>query len=73
MRIYELIELLQRCPDQSAFVMYDAEQGLKNEDMYITCPDDAIPDKPMHFSVDDVLVGSGTLTGIVYLTEEPTE
>ena len=74
MRVYELIEMLQRCTDQSAIVYYDIEQGLKNEDMYVACNDEtAVPDKPTHFAVDDVLVGSGTLKGIVYLTEEPYE
>lgn len=69
MRVYELIELLEKCPDRGAFVMYDATEGIKNN--ALTVYDDMGEEQQEpHFSVDNVLVGSGTLRGYVYLTEE---
>ena len=61
MTVYDLIELLQRVPDKNNIVMFDPSGGFKNEG--IEGYDD------LHFSIDDVLVGSGTYNDIVYLTE----
>ena len=55
MIVSELMEILQRCP-QDAIVMYQFEKVSKS-------------DEP-HFPIDDVLVGSGTLKGFVFLAEE---
>ena len=59
MRVKELIELLQRCP-QDCIVMYDAKIGYQQ----------AEEPEELCFGVDDVMVGTGTLRGFVYLTEE---
>lgn len=55
MIVSELMEILQRCP-QDAIVMYQFEKISES-------------DEP-HFPIDDVLVGSGTLKGFVFLAEE---
>ena len=62
MIVYDLIELLQRVPDKNSIVMFDPSGGFKNEG--IEGYDD------LHFSIDDVLVGTGTNKGFVYLTED---
>ena len=61
MKVYELIELLNRVPDKNDIVMFDPENGFKNEgiDGY----------GAVRFSVDDVLLGHGTSKGFVYLVE----
>lgn len=59
MKVHELIELLQRCP-QDWNVMYDAKIGYKQ----------AEEPEELCFGVDDVLVCTGTLRGFVFLTEE---
>ena len=59
MMVYELIEYLQDCPP-TALVMYDATIGMEQ----------AEEPEEKHFGVDDVLIGSGTLKGFVYLSEE---
>lgn len=69
MRVYELIEMLQKCPDQGAFVMYDIEPSIKNGDLIIV--ENAIEEETVkHFSVEDVLVGTGTIKGYVFLADE---
>ena len=69
MRVYELIELLQTCPDQGALVMFDIEPSIKNGDLIIV--ENAIEEETeKHFSVEDVLVGTGTAKGFVYLADE---
>lgn len=55
MVVSKLIEILKRCP-QDAIVMYQFEKVTDS-------------DAP-HFPIDDVLVGSGTLKGFVFLAEE---
>ena len=68
MKVKELIALLQECnPDD--IVMYDAENAMWNEHQGVWCTD---PEGSMEtdYDVDDVLVGSGTLRGFVYLVEE---
>lgn len=62
MTVNELIELLERVPDKSNIVMFDPLGGFRNEG--IKGYDD------VDFSVDDVLVGHGTLKGFVFLTED---
>lgn len=59
MRVDELIELLQKCPPK-ALVMYDATIAMEQ----------AEEPEEKKFGVDDVLVGYGSLTGIVYLSDE---
>lgn len=69
MRVYELIELLQKCPDQGALVMFDIEPSIKNGDLIIV--ENAIEEETeKHFSIEDVLVGTGTAKGFVYLSDE---
>lgn len=69
MRVYELIELLQKCPDQGALVMFDIEPSIKNGDLIIV--ENAIEEETeKHFSIEDVLVGAGTAKGFVYLADE---
>lgn len=64
MTVKELITELKKCnPDD--IVMYDAENAIKN----------VIQEKQLnfiefHYSVDDVLIGSGTIKEFVYLSEE---
>ena len=55
MIVSELIKTLQRCP-QDAIVMYEMNE--LNED------------EEKHYGIEDVLVGSGTLEGFVFLAEE---
>lgn len=68
MKVKELIELLQGCNPEDT-VMYDAENAMWNEHQGVWCTD---PEGYMEtdYGVDDVLVGSGTLRGFVYLVEE---
>ena len=67
MKVHELIELLLRCP-KDATVMYDFENSW-------ICDDDAYGfDKSQtpsewHMPVEDVMIGQGTLSGFVFLTE----
>lgn len=68
MKVKQLIELLNRCP-QDAIVMYDIEPCIKNGDLIIV--ENAIEENTeTHFGIDDVLIGSGTLKGFVYLADE---
>lgn len=69
MRVYELIELLQKCPNQGALVMFDIEPSIKNGDLQII--EDAIGEETeKHLGVEDVLIGHGTQKGFVYLADE---
>lgn len=61
MKVSELIELLERCPED-AIVMYDMENALKNTGFM-----------EHHVGVDDVLIGMGTNKGFVYLAEDLLE
>ena len=57
MTVKELINELKKCnPDD--LVMYDPSNAIKNENIV------------ENYCVDDVLIGSGTTKGFVYLTEE---
>lgn len=68
MRVYELIEQLQKC-NPADFVMYDATAAFDNDGL--TAFDDMGNEyKDRSFPVDDVLVGHGTIRGIVYLAED---
>lgn len=71
MRVKELIELLKRCP-QDNVVLYDMENSLKNES-YVTRNDNGENFIETIMGIDDVLIGSGTLKGFVYLVEEKYE
>lgn len=71
MRVKELIELLKRCP-QDNIVLYDMENSLKNES-YVTRNDNGENFIETIMGIDDVLIGSGTLKGFVYLAEEKYE
>ncbi len=63
MTVKELINELEKCnPDD--IVMYDPENAIKNESVGIS------PEFVEHYGVDDVLIGSGTIKGFVYLAEE---
>lgn len=64
MLVKELIELLQMC-DPNDIVMFDAENSLKNRTLLYDGEND--------FSVDDVLVGGGTLKHFVFLREDLDE
>lgn len=55
MIVSELIKILQRCP-QDAIVMYEVNEINEDEEK--------------HYPIDDVLVGSGTIKGFVFLAEE---
>ena len=69
MRVYELTELLQKSPDQGALVMFDIEPSIKNGDVDII--ENAIEEETTKcFSINDVLVGTGTLKGFVFLADE---
>lgn len=72
MKVKDLIDLLQRCNPEH-IVMYDATVALKNDpdrDIVSWNPD---VEPEMEFGVDDVLIGSGTLTGFVFLAEDKLE
>ena len=59
MTVKELINELEKCnPDD--IVMYDPSNAIKNENDNI----DAV------YGIDDVLIGSGTIRGFVFLAEE---
>lgn len=60
MIVKELVELLKKC-NPNDIVMYDAENAIKNGELQ---------DEEKHLSVDDVLVGKGTLKGFIYLSSE---
>lgn len=63
MTVKELINELKKCnPDD--LVMYDPENAIKNESGGTS------PEFIEDYGVDDVLIGSGTMRGIVFLTEE---
>lgn len=68
MRVKELIELLKRCP-QDDVVLYDMENSLKNES-YVTRNDNGENIIETIMGIDDVLIGSRTREGFVYLVEE---
>ena len=69
MKVCELIELLQKCPDQNANVMFDIEPSIKNGDVEII--EYAIEEETQkHFSINDVLIGTGTLKGFVFIADE---
>ena len=63
MTVKELINELKNC-SPADIVMYDPENAIKNESggtshEFVEC-----------YCIDDVLIGSGTTKGFVYLTEE---
>lgn len=63
MRVKELINELKKCnPDD--LVMYDTANAIKNEN------DCTSPEVGEDYGIDDVLIGSGTNKGFVFLTEE---
>ena len=63
MTVKELINELEKCnPDD--IVMYDPENAIKNENVGIS------PEIVEVYGIDDVLIGSGTIKGFVYLVEE---
>lgn len=67
MKVSELIELLQKCP-QDSIVLYDIENELRNEGIKIVFDDQYQGLYPeCHFSIDDALVCHGTMKGYVYL------
>lgn len=71
MKVRDLIELLQKCnPDD--IVTYDAENAMWNEHQGLWCSDPAGSTEAV-YGVDDVLIGSGTLRGFVYLTEDKND
>ena len=71
MRVKDLIELLKLCP-QDDVVLYDMENSLKNES-YVTQSDNGENIIETIMGIDDVLIGSGTLNGSVYLVEKKYE
>lgn len=71
MRVKELIELLKMCP-QDDVVLYDMENSLKNES-YVTQNDNGENIIETIMGIDDVLIGSGTRKGCVYLVEKKYE
>ena len=71
MRVKELIELLKLCP-QDDVVLYDMENSLKNES-YVTQSDNGENIIETIMGIDDVLIGSGTRKGSVYLAEKKYE
>lgn len=71
MRVKDLIELLKLCP-QDDVVLYDMENSLKNES-YVTQSDNGENIIETIMGIDDVLIGSGTLKGSVYLVEKKYE
>ena len=63
MTVKELINELEKCnPDD--IVMYNPDNAIKNESVGTS------PEFVEHYGVDDVLIGSGTAKGFVYLVEE---
>lgn len=63
MTVKELINELEKCnPDD--IVMYDPENAIKNESVGTS------PEIVEVIGIDDVLIGSGTSKGFVYLIEE---
>lgn len=69
MLVHELIELLQRCP-QDAIVGYDMENAFTNdEDERIYGFDREARPSEFYMGIDDVLIGHGTHKGFVFLTE----
>lgn len=71
MRVKDLIELLKLCP-QDDTVLYDMKNSLKNES-YVTQNDNGENFIETIMGIDDVLIGSGTLKGFVYLAEKKYE
>jgi len=72
MTVSELIEMLKKCP-QDAIVMYDFENAFTNEVNGNSSDygfDYGVRERYYSMGIDDVLIGSGTLRGFVYLTEE---
>ena len=63
MTVKELINELEKCnPDD--IVMYDPENAIKNENGGTSQEIVEV------YGIDDVLIGSGTIKGFVYLVEE---
>ena len=63
MTVKELINELKNC-SPADIVMYDPENAIKNESGGTS------PEFVECYCIDDVLIGSGTAKGFVYLTEE---
>jgi hypothetical protein len=70
MLVHELIELLQRCP-QDAIVGYDFENAFTNDEAERLYGFDR-ENRPREFymGIDDALIGHGTAKGFVFLTED---
>ena len=62
MTVSDLIKKLQKCPPDS-IVMYNVKQAIENESIAEDLDE-------YDCSVDDVLIGGGTIRGFVFLTEE---
>lgn len=78
MKVIELIKELQQCqPDD--IVMYDYENSFTNEancSMYPEKYSDlekALDENGFSMGIDDVEIGTGTLKGFVFLTEDLME
>ena len=63
MTVKELMTELKKC-SPADIVMYDPENAIKNENGGVS------PETVENYCIDDVLIGSGTAKGFVYLTEE---
>lgn len=70
MQVKELIHLLQKC-DPEAVVVYDAENAFENDPALDFSG--AIGEESPLFGIDNVLIGSGTIKGFVYLIEDLIE
>ena len=70
MTVAELIEELKKCP-QDSIVMYNFENAFTNDEAErLYGFDTQAEHREFDMGVDDVLMGSGTLRGFVFLTEE---
>lgn len=69
MTVHELIEELKKCP-QNAIVMYDFENAFTNDETERVFGFDR-EKKPSEFcmSVNEVMIGEGTIKGFVFLRE----
>lgn len=71
MTVNELVKELMKCKPND-IVMYDCETELLNDKDGDGVYGNALEEiKEFSMSVDDVLVGSGTSKGFVYLSAEP--
>jgi hypothetical protein len=75
MKVFELIKELKKCP-QDSIVMYNFENSYDNEVNGVENNygfDVLAEHREFEMGIDDVLVGSGTLKGFVFLTENLTD